>query len=132
MQITIKALFDEETRKQIRDAILGEARGIARSALEGTIGTEIARLVTLMVNDTSGYKRTLNERVQTAVKDSVRDLVSSHWDGIRTTIEKAAETAVDAIVAQKLKDKTVWEAASQDTYIRKVVGEEIRKMLAPK
>jgi hypothetical protein len=129
MQITLKALFDEETRKQIRDQVLGEARGVARAAIDQTINAEITRVVAAL---TAGYRADLNTRLNEAIALSVRGMVTSSWDKVKQSVDEYVEKAAAMIVARKLADKTVWEAKSQDAYIRQTVRSELKTIFNEK
>lgn len=126
MKIFITALLEEETRKQIREAILGEARGIARSVLDQTVTVELKRI-----------GATLHDRyakndwlMKGMVKEILTEVLNNNWDKIAIKFYERLDVAAEEVIAKKLKNKTVWEAKHQDEYIRKIVGKEIVRILA--
>jgi hypothetical protein len=125
MRFNLTALFDDDTRAQIKAAVLAEARNIARSVIDDTIKAEIERLGKALQQRFTAQ----DWRAQSELKKAVKEVIVGHWDGIRGEIAKAAQDAVDAEVAKKMKDKTVFEAEKQDAYVRKVVKSELRSML---
>lgn len=131
---------DKETEKSIKDLVLGFARGFARSEFEKGIKDEIARLTKKMSTSfTNDYATKL------LIKEVLASMVSDQWNtlskSVRAVIKEVieqelgarikalAEDAVRLAVAQKLKDKTVWQASEQDNYVRNVVRSEVRNML---
>jgi hypothetical protein len=143
MQITMKALLDDETRKEIREAVLGEARGVARSEVDLTINREVARLAALLSQELSLTDPSY--RTRSLITEVVRNVLTSGWenlskqieavvvskmeDALRGPIEKAIEKAAERNIAEKLKAMTVWKAEGQDQYVRKVVRSELKKLL---
>jgi hypothetical protein len=128
MKLTLTALFDDETRKQVREEVLGEARKIARSVIDLEVGAEVKRLgqnlqTRILGNDYQAHLR---------LKEVVKDVITAHWEPtvkpmLEELIKALAEKAVDRLVAKKLADKTVWEASKQELYVRQIARDEMVK-----
>lgn len=138
MKLNLSVLFDEEFRKSLREAVLGEAKKLARAEVDLTVKKEVERLsqeLSRVVSDQSSY------RFRNMMYDVIKSMLTVSWnpasnefrkmideavqDRIRTTLEapikKVVDAAVNAAVKEKLKNKTVWEAEKQHDYIKTVV-----------
>lgn len=125
MKLTLTALFDDDTRAQIKEQVLGEARSIARSAIDNEVNAEIKRVGRSLYQRWTNPDWTVQDQMRKAIKEAVLD----RWDGLKNEIVQVAIKAVDDAVAEKLKTKTVWEAQKQDAYIRKVFREEMKSLI---
>jgi hypothetical protein len=127
VHFSLNAIIDDDTRKQIRKALLEEVKGITRAILDETVTIELKRLV-----------ESLQERyvkndwlLKGLVKEVIGDIVKGHSFGdLQLSIAEAVEAAAQKNINQKLANKTVWEASKQETYIREIVVQELRKRLA--
>lgn len=96
MKLTLTALFDDETRAQIRESVLGEARGIARSVLDKTVIEEMRRLVDKYItHQYGGLAVKFQEALKTVVTGMVRETFSDpeFADLIRAEVREGVETA---------------------------------------
>ena len=128
MKFSILAMVDEDTRKRIREVILGEAKAFTREQVNATVASELARILKHHIEKFTDTKYKLQDLVKVAVKELVQDT----WGTISQKIDAAVEEAADKAVVRKLKNKTVWEAKSQDDYIRNIVRLELHDMVANK
>jgi signal recognition particle GTPase len=126
MQFTLKALLDEESRKEIRAVILGEARTLARNLIDETVTGELKRILGKLEE----RYRNNDWLMKGMVREVLKEIIEQHYDSIHNKIEVSAVAAVESAVQVKLKNKTVWEASSQEAYIRKVVRKELAAMLS--
>lgn len=124
MKLFLTAILDEDFRKQVQKAILDQARAVARTSIDEAVKAEIVRVAKNIA--TNAYER--ERYFKTAMTEAVKELIESHWDGIKAKVDELIEAAANRVVAQKLKDKTVFEAAKQDEYMRKVVRSELKKI----
>lgn len=125
MKAKIELLFDEDFRKEIKSKFLEIANSIPREEISATIKAEMERVTKQAVASAS-----MHWNLAEIAKEQIRGLFASRspmWEG---ELRKAVREAADEEILQKLKNKTVWEAEKQDAYIRKVVREELKKMLA--
>lgn len=129
IQFTMKALFDEETRKQIREAVLGEARSIARSAVDLEINKEIKRIGTTLFEKYVGSGYNGKPAGEELIRGVIRDMMTQTWNTTRQMLLDEVKKQIEAQIAQKMKTLTVWSAESQDAYVRKTAREEIRRMI---
>lgn len=144
MQFKFTALFDEETRKELKNTVLAFAKGIARNEIELAIRDEINRVGNAL-REQLGSKN--DYRLKSLIYEQVQYVLSSTWGSVgpemANIVEKVLESKLDlkinnmvekvakANIAEKLRKKTVWEAESQDEYVRKVVRAELRLLLKP-
>lgn len=138
MKLNLSVLFDEEFRKGLREAVLGEAKKLARAEVDLTVKKEVERLsqeLSRVVSDQSSY------RFRNMMYDVIKSMLTVSWnpaseefrkmideavqDRIRATLDapirKVVDAAVNAAVKEKLKNKTVWEAEKQHDYIKTVI-----------
>lgn len=119
MKLTLTALFDDATRAQVREAVLGEARGVARSVIDGEIEAEIKRTVNKHLDGNWGgatrkFEEVLNRLLGVMLKNS--------WDDLAKMIQTAAERAAQLALSQKAR-------MLDDAGVRALVRDEVRKML---
>lgn len=145
MMFTLRALFDEQTRKELRDAVLGEAKTVARNEIDAAIREEVKRIG---ADIGSRLRDATDWRVKNMLVEAVQQVLTpSYWQDNKIGVlfeellqrvlhqrlgkltEQMVKDATDKAVAEKLRTKTVWEASSQDAYVRKVVRDELRKMM---
>lgn len=145
MMFTLRALFDEQTRKELRDAVLGEAKTVARNEIDTAIREEVKRIG---ADIGSRLRDATDWRVKNMLVEAVQQVLTpSYWQDNKIGVlfeellqrvlhqrlgkltEQMVKDATDKAVAEKLRTKTVWEASSQDAYVRKVVRDELRKMM---
>jgi hypothetical protein len=124
MQITLRAVFDEENRKQVVDAVLGEARKIARETIDAAIRAEVLRISKVVEE-----RFTKTQQLSKFITDALQRVLTERWLEIRSRIDEHVALAADEVVAKKMASKTVWEAESQDAYVRQVVAQELKKIL---
>lgn len=143
MKLSITAIFDEEVRKQIHTQILSEAKGVARSEIDKTIGAELKRVVNGLAQEfSSGYRGNPSYRVTEVLRETIREILTNNWEKISALISERVETllegklknlaeaAVTKAVEAKMAKLTVWKASEEDDYVRRVVRSEVKKMLA--
>lgn len=145
MMFTLRALFDEQTRKELRDAVLGEAKTVARNEIDAAIRDEVKRIG---ADIGSRLRDATDWRVKNMLVEAVQQVLTpAYWRDNQIGVlfeevlqrvlhqrlgkltEQMVKDATDKAVAEKLRTKTVWEASSQDAYVRKVVRDELRKMM---
>lgn len=114
MKLTLTALFDDDTRAQIRESVLGEARGIARSVLDKTVIEEMRRLVDKYIVHDFGSAR---QKFQTSLETVVREMVAESFSkgDLEVLVRAEAREAVNVAVAD--------EATGT---VRSIAREEIR------
>ena len=117
--------IDDETRKQIRDALLSEVKGVSRSEIHSVFGAEMKRVGADIMGRWTRDSYTLSQ----IIRDQLRDLLTSRWASVAELVQELVQKQVDAAVAEKLKNKTVWEAQAQEAYIRNIVRQELRAIL---
>jgi len=145
MKIHLSAILDKEFRDQVRNTVLEVAKSISREETNATLKAEAERILSAVV--VSSY------RLNDLVKEAIVSLLQNHWTEVGQLIQAETRKAVDdrlgsssaigsalkplinrqleKAVAQKLRDKTVWEAKEQDAYVRKVAREVFREALKP-
>lgn len=140
MKFILSALIDDETRKSIREMVLGEAKATARAEIDTAVKAEIQRIAATLnqqLHDRNNWRLVsiVTEAVRSILtvdywNDKVRDEFESMLQAVvhgrlNKLIDQMVKDATDKIVAQKLRDKTVWEAKEQDAYVRRVVRSEL-------
>jgi uncharacterized membrane protein YheB (UPF0754 family) len=126
MKFSITALIDEDTRKQLRDVLLGQVKGLTRELLTETILDEIRRKLDNALPSDKWYWQT---HIQQQLVEVLKKVVGSQWDSIGAVITKAAKESVEKVVADKMANKVFWEAQQQRDFIREIVREEMRNHL---
>lgn len=126
MKFTITALIDEDTRKQLRETLLGQVKGLTREILSETIMAEIQRKLDVAQ---TGDKWYWQSHIQQALVEVLKKVVGNNWDSIGAVVTKAAKESVEKVVADKMANKVFWEAQQQRDFIREIVREEMRNHL---
>jgi hypothetical protein len=128
MKFNITALIDDDTKKSLREVLVGQVKALTRELLNDTIMAEIRTKLDLAAEHASSswhWQRHIND----ALTEVLRKTVESRWSEIGSVIGRGAESAVNKAVADKLANKVVWEAAQQKDFMREIAKEEIREAL---
>lgn len=129
MQLTLKALFDEDTRKQLREVILGQAKSIARSELTEVIRAELEKKIALFLERITSQDRWgSSPPVSNLLTEAIGRVIQNKWSEIGSKIDAAMQKAADTVIAEKMKNKTVFEAEQQEMYMRQLIRSELRKL----
>lgn len=121
MKLTLTALFDEETRKQVREAIFLEAKSIPRGEVATVVHAELKRAAEAAIKGMV----TDPWRFRDLMRETLKSVVTEQWDSLKAQIEKLLEESANKIIAKKLADKTVFEAEKQHVYVAAVVRREL-------
>ena len=97
------ALFDDDTRAQIRESVLGEARGIARSVFDKVIVEEMRRLIDLYITHSFGGVRV---RFQEALEKAFKELMKEQFskDDISKMFREATEDSLAELNAREREE----------------------------
>lgn len=136
MHFKMTAMLDEETRKAIRETLLGEAKGAARSEAQALFHKEmkdtLQRTLSNFTNNSWNMRSMATEALTNIFKDQWTDISKTIRETIKTEMTNQmaaiAEVAVEKVVQKKLADKTVWEATKQNDHIRTLAREELQKL----
>lgn len=125
-KLILSVIIDEETRSDIREIILDQARGIARSVMDQTIVKEVERLMN------TSFMNKIAASSDVRFQQVMRDAITSRWSEVNEKITQAVTVAIEAaaikVVEQKLKDKTVWQASTQKNMIASIAQTEAAKV----
>jgi hypothetical protein len=144
VKFNLNVLCDEEFRKQIKQAVLNQAKSLARSEVDLTVKAEVSRLAAKLFQDQPSWL------LKSIVLEAVRAIIGSSWGEIGKMVEeKAAEIirhtvfeevesavrgavvkAVNDEVKKKMKAKTIWDAQGQADFLRAMVREEVARLAA--
>ena len=127
MQITLKALFDDDTRAEIRKFLLGEVRGLARAEAERVFSAEVERSMKAKLADLF-TTITGTKQIDRSVGNVFREIFEGRWDAISRMIQESVDRRVDMAAQQKLKNKTVWEAEKQRDFILEIARQETDRL----
>lgn len=122
MSAFFKALItvDDETRKAIKEIILGEARALSRDMVDQEVVKEIKhRLSNLSENTLATY-------IRNAVANVVRSELTNSW----SAIGKEVQTGIDNCVAQRF-ERSLTDAVKRifREEIRALIREEMRRVI---
>lgn len=131
MQIRITALFDEETRKQVREAVLGEVKAIARSVIAGTIEDEIKRIVGKYIENPygGGFSRKMDDILDRAIKSA---FLGAGWEPLTKKLEEFILDRVTKLSVRKQEIAKDFEGnmiSDQEATVRKIAREELKRLL---
>lgn len=129
LQIPLDEAFREAVAKAANDVV----KTLCRAEFVKAATEEIQRLVHSndavmevirrgVISSTNDFLRGVGGDLVAAAVD--RLIKSDFYKGIEVYAQKAVEESADRVVAKKLADKTVWEAKSQEAYVRNIARNE--------
>jgi len=143
MRFWLQTEMDPEDRKQVRNIIGDEAKAMIRSGLDKLMADELQRLSKTLVERLTEK----SSHAKQALHNAVAEVLRNQWGEVGRLVESAVvdlmkmrmhevvrkevEAAAQKVVAQKLKDKTVWEAQKQHEYVRSVVRQMLVDEVVP-
>lgn len=127
MNLKAHIVIDEEVRKQIKAAILEEAKGLARGEVHAAMVAEAERVFRAETQKIFEHRWDFNRVLSDALKGILESRAEEVTEAIAKKIDDLAEKAVNKLVAKKLADKTVFEAEKQHDYVVKIVRAELKK-----
>lgn len=126
MKFNLTAIIDDETRKEFREQLLGMVRGLTREILNETILTEIRLKLDKAQHELAANDWNWKRNIFSVMKEVMIEQTKTEWPTIGRLIHDACVKSADVVVAQKLANKTVWEAAQQKDFIREIVRDEMK------